>query len=404
MQDFYISRNRTKNPQKQTNNFAMRNIVGQTPRGKDFYPRDTVINKIYRRMDAGSHIFLSAPRRAGKTSIMRFMEENPRKGYAFVYINVEDIEDSEEYFRTLSEELLNSDAVTKFMKASKKTRSLFEDFADHVKKIKVWGIEVETQASEQPKYSKEFETLMSSLDTTSFTIVLLVDEFPVTVEQIEKKHGIDESRRFLHMNRSIRQRAKRGIQFLYTGSIGLPNIARKLDATATINDLNVVEVPPLSRKEASDFIRKLLRNYSIKSEKGTIPYILDKLRWLMPFFIQLVVQMLIDESEITGEPIKPDTVDKVFDKASNHRNNIYFENYYSRLDKSLVKEEAKLAKMILSKIATENEVALDAFKKEKNAAAVLEILEFDGYINMNGGFYSFNSPILKNWWIKYAND
>lgn len=382
----------------------MRNIVGQTPRGKDFYPRDTVINKIYRRLDSGSNIFLSAPRRAGKTSIMRFMEESPRKGYAFVYVNVEDIEDAEEYFRLLSEELLDSNAVTTLMKASKTTRNLFEKFADHIKKIKVWGIEVETQAKEQPKYSKEFEKLMSSLDTASFTIVLLVDEFPVTVEQIEKKQGIEESRRFLHMNRSIRQRSKRGIQFLYTGSIGLPNIARKLDATATINDLNVVEVPPLSQTEATDFIRKLFRNYSLKSDKGTIPYILEKLRWLMPFFIQLVVQMLIDEYEISEESINKETVDKVLDKASNHRNNIYFENYYSRLDKSLVREEAKLAKVILSKIAVENTVALDAFKTETNAAAVLEILEFDGYINANGGFYSFNSPILQNWWIKYAND
>ena len=381
----------------------MRNIVGQTPRGRDFFPRDKVINKIYRRLDSGSHLFLSAPRRAGKTSIMRFMEEKSKKGYAFVYINVEDIEDSEDYFRSLSEELLESNAVTSLMKASQKTRNLFEEFAEHVKKIKVWGIELETQNKESPKYSKEFERLMSSLDTRSFRIVMLIDEFPVTVEQIEKKSGVEAARHFLHLNRSIRQRAKRGIQFLYTGSIGLPNIARRLQATATINDLNIVEVPPLTRKEAGDFTRRLFRNYQVKSEKGTVPYMLDELKWLMPFFIQLVVQMLIDEYESSGTAINKATVDKVFDKASNHRNNIYFENYYSRLDKSLQKEECKLAKKILLKIATENEVPLDAFAKNKDAPALLEILEFDGYINSNGKCYCFNSPILQKWWIKYAN-
>ncbi len=387
-----------------SNKSSMRNIVGQTPRGNDFYPRDMVINKIYRRLDAGSHIFLSAPRRAGKTSIMRYMEEFPLKGYAFVYINVEDVEDSEDYFRSLSEALLNSHAVTKMMKASKKTQSLFEEFADHIKSIKVWNIEIETQSKEQPKYSREFEKLMSELDTKSFTIVMLIDEFPVTVEQIEKKHDIDEARRFLHINRSIRQRAKRGIQFLYTGSIGLPNIARKMNATATINDLNVVEVPPLSKKEAADFIRRLFKHYKVKHERGVVNYILEKLRWLMPFFIQLVVQMLIDEFEISGQPTNRIMVDKVFDKASNHRNNIYFENYYSRLNKSLVKEESVLAKEILSKIAIENEIPLDAFKGVPDATAVLEILQFDGYINDNGNSYKFNSPILQNWWKKYAID
>ena len=89
----------------------MKNIVGQTPRGKDFYPRTKVIRKIYRRLDSGSHIFMSAPRRAGKTSIMRFLEDEPKKGYVFLYVSVEDIESSEEYFKLLSEELLDSEAV-----------------------------------------------------------------------------------------------------------------------------------------------------------------------------------------------------------------------------------------------------------------------------------------------------
>ena len=382
----------------------MRNIVGQTPRGDDFFPRDKVIDKIYRRLDSGSHIFMSAPRRAGKTSIMRFMEEFPRKGYAFVYINVEDIEEEEDFFRALSESLLASEAVGRLMRASKKARTIFEDFAEHVKSIKVWNIAIETQSKETPKYSKEFEKLMSRMDTSDFTIVMLVDEFPVTVEQIEKKDSSDESKRFLHTNRSIRQRAKRGIQFIYTGSIGLPNIARKLDATATINDLNVVEVPPLTQAEANQFTIKLLKNYKVKYERGVISYMLLELKWLMPFFIQLVVQMLIDEYETNGEIITKETIDKVFDKASNHRNNIYFENYYSRLDKSLIKDEASLAKQILSQIATKNSVPLETFKPLRNYAAVLEILEFDGYINSNNNCYSFNSPILQKWWIKYAID
>ena len=124
----------------------------------------------------------------------------------------------------------------------------------------------------------------------------------------------------------------------------------------------------------------------------------------MPFFIQLVVQMLIDEYETNGLEITTDTIDKVFDKASNHRNNIYFENYYSRLDKSLMKEESSLAKQILSTIAQKNTVPLHTFKPLRNYAAILEILEFDGYINSNDDCYSFNSPILQNWWLKYAID
>ena len=309
----------------------MKNIVGQTPRGKDFYPRTKVIRKIYRRLDSGSHIFMSAPRRAGKTSIMRFLEDQPRKGYVFLYVSVEDIESSEEYFRLLSEELLNSEAVSKMVKASEKVYNIFEQFAEHIKKVKVWNIELESQDREPPKYSDEFEKLMRTLDTSDFTIVILVDEFPIALERIINEHNEKDAVEFLHANRSIRQRAKRGIQFIYTGSIGLPNITRKLNATATINDLNIIEVPPLNDREAMDFAKQLLSNYKVTFVRGTIKHMLDRLSWLIPFFIQLVVQMLIDEFETNYKPITKEVVDEVLERASNHRNNIYFENYYSRL-------------------------------------------------------------------------
>ncbi len=382
----------------------MKNIVGQTPRGKDFYPRTKVIRKIYRRLDSGSHIFMSAPRRAGKTSIMRFLEDEPKKGYVFLYISVEDIESSEEYFKLLSEELLASEAVSLMAKASEKVYNIFEQFSDHIKKVKIWNIEFESQDKEPPKYSKEFEKLMRTLDTSDFTIVLLVDEFPIALERISVEHGAKDAVEFLHANRSIRQRAKRGIQFIYTGSIGLPNITRKLNATATINDLNIIEVPPLNDREALDFAKQLLSNYNVTFVRGTIKYMLDRLSWLIPFFIQLVVQMLIDEFETNCKPITKKVVDEVLEKASNHRNNIYFESYYSRLDKSLTPVESKLAKQILLRIAVENRVALEAFNGMEDASRVLEILEFDGYIHSLHDVYVFNSPILQLWWKKYAKN
>ncbi|MEL6639448.1 MAG: ATP-binding protein [Bacteroidota bacterium] len=381
----------------------MRNIVGQTPRGKDFFPREQIIKKIYRRLDAGNHVYISAPRRSGKTAIMRYLEDNPRAGYVFLYISVEDIDDTEKYFELLSEELLESSAVSQLIKASEKAQSLFAHFAEHIKKVKVWNVELETQQREKPKYSRVFEDLMRRMDTDEFRIVLLIDEFPVALERIAKEQGDEAGVEFLHINRSIRQRAQRGLQFIYTGSIGLPNIAGKLKATATINDLNIIEVPPLSREEGKQFTRQLLKTYGVRHSPKTIDYMLDQLRWLMPFFIQLIVQMLIDEYELEPRVISKADVDQVIEKASNHRNNIYFESYYSRLDKSLTHTESTLAKIILSEIAIKDHIPLDHYGDQREAQSVLEVLEFDGYINSQGGSYRFNSPILQLWWRKHAS-
>ncbi len=380
----------------------MKNIVGQTPRGKDFFPRKQIIETLYRRLDSGSHVYISAPRRAGKTSIMRYLEDYPKDGYAFVYVSVEDIEDSESYFKMLSEELLDSQAVSNLMKASEKVSSIFERFKEHVKRIKLWNIEFEAPEREKPKFIDEFEKMMRELDTSDYRIVILVDEFPICLERIISEHSPKDAVEFLHSNRSIRQRIKKGIQFVYTGSIGLPNITRKLNATATINDLNVVSVPSLTEQEASNFFRKLLKTYGVKYESGTVKYLLTRLKWLIPFMIQLVAQMLIDDYENTGVRVSKDTIDKILDKASNHRYNLYFENYYSRLDKTLPPEESQIAKHILLLIAKQDAVTLDTLKQLKDATRVLEILEFDGYINNQNNVFSFNSPILQMWWKKYA--
>ncbi len=382
----------------------MRNIVGQIPRGSDFFKRTAIINKIYRRLEAGNHIFLSAPRRAGKTSIMRYLEDNPRKGYAFLYVNTEDVDGIEEFFKLLSDELLNSQAVRKMTQMVEGSKSLFASFTEKISKIKVWNLEIQLQNGEAPSYKDEFHELLKKLNSKKFTIVIMVDEYPITLEKIHQKHGEYEATHFLHCNRSIRQEASTGIQFIYTGSIGLANIASKLNATAALNDLNVVEIPPLSPAEARRFATTLLKNYKVEYEKEVIDHLLQKLQWLMPFFIQLVVQVLIDEYETRRKPLTKKLIDTAIDRSSTHRNHLYFVNYYTRLEKSLLPDEAKLAKKILLKIAQKTEVPLDAFDKMPPVGRILEMLILDGYINNNQNAYRFNSPILRDWWKKYGKD
>ncbi len=79
----------------------MRNIVGQPVSGTDFFLRKSITNLIYRRLDSGSNLFLAAPRRVGKTSIMYHLRDNPREGYAFIYIPTESVDSSELYFKRL---------------------------------------------------------------------------------------------------------------------------------------------------------------------------------------------------------------------------------------------------------------------------------------------------------------
>ena len=121
----------------------------------------------------------------------------------------------------------------------------------------------------------------------------------------------------------------------------------------------------------------------------------------MPFFIQLVIQLLIDELESEKGPVTREMVDKVLLRAANHRNNVYFASYLDRLAKTLPTDQCETAKAILAEIAAK-EFAEPGNFQQGNAQLVLEALEYDGYIHEQGGQFRFNSPILRMWWKKNA--
>jgi hypothetical protein len=87
------------------------------------------------------------------------------------------------------------------------------------------------------------------------------------------------------MNPEINERVK----FILTGSIGLNHTVVSIDSTAFINDLNSVEMEPLSPNEAENFLDQLLASQGLKVPDASLKYILQVIEWLIPFHIQLTV-------------------------------------------------------------------------------------------------------------------
>jgi uncharacterized protein len=383
----------------------MRNIVGQPVSGTDYFLRESITRLIYRRLAAGSNLFMAAPRRVGKTSIMYYLRDMPEAGYAFIYVPTESVDSAELYFKLLFDALLNSEAVSRKVKASHLSKSLLETITAKVKKIGAFGVEVALQNEAQEKYADVFLELMRKLDRNEVHIVLMVDEFPSTVENIHQKHGQVEAVNFLKLNRTVRQESAGGIQFIYTGSIGLPAVVNRLNTPESINDLNQVEVPPLSIADGKLCTQKLLAAAKVPYEPAAIDYLLEKINWLMPFFIQLSVQELVDLFDENGATITTDDVELAFIRICNRRNNIHFDSYYKRLKDTFSAEDYQLAIIVLNLIASKNGIAkealLKAYQDYADLGSIIESLEYDGYINLRNNKYTFNSPILQLWWNKY---
>jgi len=386
----------------------MRNIVGPPVSNDNYFHRKEISKWIYRRLDTGVSVFLSAPRRVGKTSIMYHLRDKPEGGFSFIYLSTEEIDNTELYFKRLFEALLNSDVVSSITKSSNKAKKLFKYITDKVKKIGAYGFELELNNSESVNYSDIFKEMMKKLDGEDQQIVIMIDEFPSTVENIHKKNGSREAIRFLKINRSIRQESAGGIQFIYTGSIGLPTIVKRLDVPESINDLNVINVPPLSQLEAKNFIEEILGSAKVAYTIKAIDYLIEKISWLMPFFIQLSVQELIDLYDQNPKKISIETVDEAFERICNRRNDVHFESYYNRLKDAFAEEDYKIALKILNLIAKEKKISkenlyknIDTDYEKQEINSIIESLEYDGYIYLKDDDYAFNSPILQLWWNKY---
>jgi AAA+ ATPase superfamily predicted ATPase len=387
----------------------MRNVIGPSVEGEDFFPRKAVIKQIYRALDSTAHIFLSAPRRVGKTSIMLYLEKNPTKDYEFVYIITESVDSVENYFKKLIEELLKSDAVNNMVKTSEKAKSIFGKLAETIKSFKAFGLEIEIDSKKEViSYEQEFRNLMQRLDDSDLTIVVMVDEFPNTIKKILKSKGMNEAVRFLQINREIRQEGTGNIRFIYTGSVGLRVLVQMMKHDETINDLKEEHVEPLSFEEGKELAAMLFTSAKVVYEEDVLDYIIGKIRWLMPFYIQMTVSELIKIYDKTEKAVSKTDVDTAFVEMMSYRNHIQFNSYYNRLHEAFIDDEShEIALKALRTVAI-LEVAMseDMFgkiKHEKQKAIIrntVAALEEGGYIFEENGKYRFNSPILRNWWLK----
>jgi hypothetical protein len=392
----------------------MRNIVGNPARKEDFFRRDGEIDKIKSRIEHGNNLQIAAPRRVGKTSILFYLYDNDVDGHVYVYVDMERIDNEQEFFKKLLKEILKQEPIAQ----STRLKTLLEKggrFFRKIKSVKIAGQGIDFhEEGEQPDYYQELTNFLSGFELEEDRkLVLLIDEFPQTLLNIleANKGEIQPAIRFLQSNRELRLNPdiNEKVRFIYTGSIGLNHTVAAINATAFVNDLNSIEVEPLNGEEAFAFIQELLANRQIRMNEATINYLLRKIDWLIPFHIQLAVHEIITVCR-QNKTADNRTVDEAFDNMVSQRNNNHFDHYYSRLRSQFKNEAFHYADAILQSLAITGSIGAAElydtavkFGVHERYRQILEILVYDGYINNIGdaAVYRFNSPVVQLWWQRF---
>lgn len=382
----------------------MRIQTGNPVRGKEFFNREKLIEQAWDLIEAGNHILLAAPRRVGKTSVMYYLMDNPKDGYTITYLITQSVNNENEFFRRIVNRVLKTDYVQK----SQKVITFLEKHKPAISKVGPDGIEF--GASEEGNYQEILIRILKSSHPESQKLIVMIDEFPETLENIIKDEGETAGKHFLQSNRELRQDSEisKNVQFIYTGSIGLENIVSKLNAVSTINDLSRLKIPPLKPDEAKQLVSLLLENVDFTLSDLLINFILKKIEWLIPFYIQLIIWELKNlHRDENPDKITEDIIERALTGILEQRN--HFEHWHARLRTSIKGNEYNFVKELLN-ITSENETISSneihnlavKYQLESSYKDLVGPLVYDGYINNHDDFkvYRYNSPILRMWWNK----
>lgn len=378
------------------------NKIGPPVEGEDFFGREKEIRQANRLLDKKHSLLLSAPRRIGKSSLAkRLIEEKKAQGWKCVYIDLEETTTEEGFLRLVIEAFKKNGIWKQFAEGMSKG---LVSVLDRIEKVSVGPVDFNIgKKEEQEDLYKNLKELVKHEEDT----FIVVDELTLFLGILNKSdNGAEKVTFILNWLRSLRQVSKTQVRWLFCGSVGMRNFTSAMNIGYTINDLTEFGLDELTREEAIGLLAGLCRSECINMSEERINYILDKLQWNIPYFIQVIFSKLAEDYE--GE-ITQENIDVAYNKLCS-------ENYLSIWSERLVeyREYEVPARQILKSLSTQSSgmergsmldilmTNQDVSMKEKidyTLSKVLEMLENDGYIIKKNSIRAFRSPLLRDYWF-----
>jgi hypothetical protein len=371
--------------------------TGPPVEGDDFYGRKKELQYAWDyHIEKGNSLLLSAPRRVGKSSFAkRMLKMAEEKGWKTLYLDLQGISAENEFVRLIKEKIKSANWRDK-------AGDLFLKMLDSIKEWKVAEITmpVDTNVWRNDTYGK-IKQLIESADE----ILIVIDELTIFLNHLlAQENGNEKVEFFLEWLRSFRQTTK--VRWILCSSVGIENFASMHRLSKHLNDLHPFEIGAFPPHEAKDFISRLSVDEKVNFSKEHIRYMLDKLVWHLPFFIQILAEKInflicIEDKQLSNE---------VIDEAYNR---LITENYFNTWDERLkdYNELEDTARKILKSCALSKDRSREDLlpnlrnyksnlaKAETNLSKLLAMLINDGYLTKQNEKYLFRSPLLRDFWL-----
>ncbi len=380
-------------------------IIGPPVSGDDFFGRKDIIDKLIKLLSRGISILLSGPRRVGKTSLaLRLLKLLKKENWHCIYITVEGVHDVPSFVNRIVEGMKKEQTYWK--KASDGFGKFFKDLNID---INLGPIKLSKKSDGIPE-TLLLEALGKSIQMLKENVFIVIDELPIFLRSLEKNTDSNISpAQVLECLRAMRQASiteeNYKVIWMFSGSISLEHFASSRQLSYSISDIQSIKLSAFSEEDASQYIDYLSEKYQLTFETGVKDYILEKIQWHIPFYINILIDVLLDIKKDGAIAIS------IIDEAYSHGIDKYKKEFDYQTQR-LVKDHdnAELYINILKQIAKHGFVPIDNIKAyltstewknttEDGLLNILDLLEHDGYIIHASDGYTFRSPFLRDYII-----
>jgi hypothetical protein len=235
-------------------------MSGQVVFGKKYFERHKDQQKIWRYLDRGAHIILLAPRRSGKTSMLRHLEQNPKEEYIFLYTMVQSCTTEQAFYKQIFDQLYDTDFIKNLEKNSQKSKEWLSSILSKIDNISIAGSGIKLTDKTRHITYQDLATVIRKLQLDK-KLVIVFDEYPDVIEAIHEDGGLTAVKNFMKNTRTLCQDTSLNemVQFIFTGSIGLDSLANRLGVSNLINDQEKLSLSTehLAKLTANQFVDNL---------------------------------------------------------------------------------------------------------------------------------------------------
>ena len=402
---------------------------GNWVEGDRFFDRDTEIEALAERVRDGTHTLLTAPRRMGKTSLVRELLRRLADEGRFETIFV-DLEGATDPADAIAEIGFRSRPA---QGAWGRIRTLFAnvlpaeaEIGGRVPVLADADLRVKLRAGvDAGNWRHKGDEVFAALAGNALPVVLAIDELPILVNRLlkgddyrmtpERRRAADE---FLSWFRKNGQMHRGRISMILSGSVSLEPILRQAGLSAHANILSPFDLKPWDEETAMACLGALGESYGLDLPRNVREDMCRRLRCQIPHHVQRFFDVLHEDLRRAGRrAVSLEDVERVYvHEMLGIRGQMDLEHYEGRL-RMVLGDEGYLAalEMLTAAAVGGGRLRGDAIVRHREVLAdgdgggpppvedVLRVLEHDGYLERQGDGYRFVSGLLEDWWrVRYG--